>query len=592
MRKCIRVVLLALLGLLSATVLGAAAALVAAVSLAATALIVPGTGTPNANSVGEYMPNFRDYYMQKTQCDDASCELEGVNYPASFWPIPLPGWCDPGRCEKFNVSVAAGVENLKQALGNLENIDPDFDGDLVIAGYSQGARVVSIAKTRIANGDWDQFLDGVDSVQFVFIGNPNRPNGGILSRFGILGRIPILDVTTGQPTPTDTEFETEDWAIRWEGIADFPQYLLNPLAVINSLMGFYYDHGTYLAKNQESDADETPAGYTVDEWREITSNPTKYPEIVHIQKLEGSDTTYYTVTPKVLPLVRPLHSIPFIGKPIADLLEPALRVIIEETGYDRNIPFGQYSPIGLIPFFNPITLVLKLIPAIFQGINNFLANFGLATEIPLTPEVPTPAVSPLAGQDEDEPENARLVSSERDDLAGAGLKSDQANGDLDQQAGGEANQFVAHTQTDGDLVLTEGIETSQLEDEIVAGAAEGEELPETVPEPPTADVDPGVNGADPGQGTGVVMGKEPEDNQVVAANRVDADGRSVSLDASPNRPAADPADGDNGSVQRIAPVTKPSENLSTTPAPAGTVEGSEDDTKDSENSQDSQPAAA
>ena len=34
--------------------------------------------------------------------------------------------------------------------------------------------------------------------------------------------------------------------------------------------------------------------------------------------------------------------------------------------------------------FNPITLFIKLIPAIFQGINNFLANFGLATEIPLT----------------------------------------------------------------------------------------------------------------------------------------------------------------------------------------------------------------
>ena len=64
MRKVGRVVILFLLSLLSTAVLSAATALMAAVSLAATALIVPGTGTPNANTVGNYMENFRDYYMQ------------------------------------------------------------------------------------------------------------------------------------------------------------------------------------------------------------------------------------------------------------------------------------------------------------------------------------------------------------------------------------------------------------------------------------------------------------------------------------------------------------------------------------------------
>ncbi len=83
----------------------------------------------------------------------------------------------------------------------------------------------------------------------VYIGNPNRPNGGLLSRLGFLRHIPILDVTTGQPTPTDTGIPTEDWAIRWEGIADWPSKLLNPLAVVNSILGFDYDHGTYLAFN-------------------------------------------------------------------------------------------------------------------------------------------------------------------------------------------------------------------------------------------------------------------------------------------------------------------------------------------------------
>lgn len=254
MFKAGRVLLLFILSLFSTAVLGAMAAVVAAVSLAATALIVPGTGTPDANEVENYLENFRDYYMQ-TPCEEgggcADEDLEGVNYYASFWPIPLPGWCDPGRCEKFDDSVDDGVDNLGDALTTLQELG--YTGDIIIAGYSQGARVVTISKMQFANGEWDELLEQIESeggeVKFVYIGNPNRPNGGLLSRLGFLGTIPIIDVTTGEPTPTDTEFETEDWAIRWEGIADFPQYLFNPLAVVNSLLGFYYDHGTYLAIN-------------------------------------------------------------------------------------------------------------------------------------------------------------------------------------------------------------------------------------------------------------------------------------------------------------------------------------------------------
>ena len=127
MRKAGRVVVLFVLSLLSTAVLGAVTALIAAVSLAATALIVPGTGTPNANVVGDYRENFRDYYMQGTPCtDDGNCAANnsgnplnegmlGINYPATFWPIPLPGWCPNLSCDKFDVSVATGVQSL--ALG-------------------------------------------------------------------------------------------------------------------------------------------------------------------------------------------------------------------------------------------------------------------------------------------------------------------------------------------------------------------------------------------------------------------------------------------------------------------------------------------
>src|SRR5215211_6986768 len=108
MRKAGRVVVLFLLSLVSTAVLTAATLVLSAISLAATVLIVPGTGTPDANGIGGYMTNFRNYYMQ-TPCSTApgGCPdsgLVGVNYPASFWPIPLPGWCPNLSCDTFNVS--------------------------------------------------------------------------------------------------------------------------------------------------------------------------------------------------------------------------------------------------------------------------------------------------------------------------------------------------------------------------------------------------------------------------------------------------------------------------------------------------------
>jgi hypothetical protein len=572
MRKAGRVVVLFLLSLVSAAALTAVTAVMAAVSLAATvALIVPGTGTPNANTVGDYRQNFRDYYMQNTPCtNNVNCPandtnnpaaggLYGINYPASFWPIPLPGWCPGLTCDQFDISVIKGATNLHSALMLLTPAD-----QIIITGYSQGGRVASIAKMLYKNGAWADvpLPDG-----FVFIGNPNRPNGGLLSRLGFLNNIPILNVTTGQPTPTDLGVPTQDWAIRWEGIADWPTYLFNPLAVVNSILGFAYDHGTYLSINADSDPGDTPAGYTVDEWRDITSHPENHPQIVDIQQY--GDTTYYTITPKVLPLVRPLHLIPFIGKPIADLFEPMLRVLIEETGYARGIPFGAPIGTGLIPFFNPITLFLKLIPALFVGINNFLANFGLTTEIPLSPTTPIPAATPpvstmLADEQEQPEDNA-------DDLSAARMSRVQDNG-AQEEGGteGEENQLLAQGETEGDLTVPEGT--------VPEGTLPEGTVPEQTPieDTPIEPVE-GQNGEhenEANQGDEVVGvlnkdpegGKDPQENKDPEGNRVDANGGSVSLNFSPNKPADATKGGGEGAGE-----TDPADN----PDPAAPSEGTE-----------------
>jgi hypothetical protein len=65
-------------------------------------------------------------------------------------------------------------------------------------------------------------------------------------------------------------------------------------------------------------------------------------------------------------------------------MEPALRDIIEQTGYDRSIPYGKPTTFRLIPIFNPITLAIDLIADIPEGIQQAM-NGGPP---PLNPPAP------------------------------------------------------------------------------------------------------------------------------------------------------------------------------------------------------------
>ena len=269
---------------------------------------------------------------------------------------------------------------------------------------------------------------------------------------GFLGYIPILNVTTGQPTPTNTGIPTEDWAIRWEGIADWPSKLLNPLAVVNSILGFYYDHGTYLAFNADSDPGETPAGYTVDEWREITTNPQNHPQIVDIQKY--GDTTYYTITPKTLPLVRPLHLIPFIGKPIADLIEPALRVDHRRDRLQPRHPVRRPHWDPALPVLQPDHALPQADPRDLHWYQQLPRQLRVDDGDPTSPTDPIAAPAPVDpmtssfGIEQDQPED------NADDMSGARMSMMQDSGDPEQVgAEGEENQLLAQTETEGELTL-------------------------------------------------------------------------------------------------------------------------------------------
>jgi hypothetical protein len=366
MRKSAQATLLLVLALFSAVVLGVATMVTsAAFSLAAsTVLIMGGTGTPDPAAEPGYVPNVLNYYIYpNTSCTDGGCTDTAVVTPETAWPL-YGGLSALTWQDSINEGVDILDGEVQQQIAGM-----GADDHLVIFGYSQSAVIASIEKRRLANE-----LSPEEQAQFewVFTGNPSRPNGGINTRLPLT--LPIVEFPYGPASPTDTNMATDDIALKWDIIADAPLVVTNPIAMFNALIGgpgFGINHGTY--PNPEGDPPTgLVGGYTQDEWQAIMDNPEGYaatnPDVVNVQTY--GDTRYITVTPRVLPLVVPLHMIG-LGF-VADLIEPALRDIIEQTGYDRSIPYVQPTTFRLIPIFNPIKLALDLIADIPEGVQQAL----------------------------------------------------------------------------------------------------------------------------------------------------------------------------------------------------------------------------
>jgi hypothetical protein len=71
-----------------------------------------------------------------------------------------------------------------------------------------------------------------------------------------------------------------------------------------------------------------------------------------------------------------------VTTPIADLIEPTLRVIVE-LGYDRS-SYGTPAKLGLFPDIDPAALAFDLSSAVQSGIDTALSDVGVNTP-PATP---------------------------------------------------------------------------------------------------------------------------------------------------------------------------------------------------------------
>jgi hypothetical protein len=263
--------------------------------------------------------------------------------------------------EKFDQSAAQGEQILDTAILNqIATGDVDAANPVVVSGWSQSSVISSLLMPELAS-------QGVpsDDVHFVLVGDESAPNGGMLERFdlpaGTQPSIPSLGITFSGPEASDL-YPTDVYTHEYDGFADFPQYPVNMLSDLNALLGIAFEHVTYPALTAEQVADAIQL-------------PTSSADTL---------TNYYELPVSTLPLLDPLQLIPFIGNPLADLLNPDLSVLVN-LGYgnvDDNYLGGWSQGDADVPTtlgFLPSSSVLEQVPqalanGLQQGITDALKD--------------------------------------------------------------------------------------------------------------------------------------------------------------------------------------------------------------------------
>jgi hypothetical protein len=343
---------------------GPAAALsVAAVpSAAATLPLVLGpSGVPIPTL--KYVDTVVKWYVTPNSPDGVT-PAQVVFTPEGLYPITgvksLP----------LNTSVDQGMKILSDTLDLLPGGTPT-----TVFGYSQSAIIGSLLEMGYISPT-SPYKDPspaipaelYDSISFVFVGNEMNPNGGFLSRFPDL-LLPSLGIPFYGATPEDA-YPTTNYTREYDGFADFPRYPLNLLSVLNAGLGIIFVHTKYAP---------------TDKCQSFCLTEQEVQAALPLPTTPGTKTQkYYFMPTENLPLVEPLRLIPLIGNPIADLIQPVLKVLVN-LGYGdpahgftsaKQEPANVQVPFGLFPEVSPVEVLSQLVAGVQQGITDFFAALG------------------------------------------------------------------------------------------------------------------------------------------------------------------------------------------------------------------------
>jgi len=257
----------------------------------------------------------------------------------------------------LDVSVSQGVTILNNAI---QSAVASGNTTINVFGYSQSSTISSVVMQMLnpTNTPGGSLLPSDVHLNFTLVGDPSNPNGGLLTRFPGLS-LPSLGITFGTATPGNS-FPTNIYTIEYDGFGDFPQYPIDVLSDVNAFVGIIELHGTYPFFSAAQLLPTTMGG-----------------EAIQLTNTVGPTQTQYFILPtQNLPLLDPVRAIPVIGNPLADLVQPDLRVLVD-LGYGSTTqgwspdPPNVPTPFGVIPPVSPITIAGALATGTQQGISAF-----------------------------------------------------------------------------------------------------------------------------------------------------------------------------------------------------------------------------
>lgn len=354
-----------------ASAAGVAAASPAAATPVDVGLILGASGVPIPNA--QYIAQAYAKYVSPFFTTN---NLQSVFTPEGLYPIT--GIKDL----TLNISVDRGLTTLNNTIMGQLGAGA---GKVTVFGYSQGAILAALELPILQAAGVNP-----DAVSFVLVGNEMTPNGGMLARFPGLN-IPSLGLPFYGGMNANTGYTVINNTLEYDGFADFPQYPIDFLADLNAVTGIVFVHGTYLSVPQAQ----------LDQAITLPTSPGY-----------NGGTTYRMIPTPNLPLLEPVRAIPYLGNPIAELLQPDLRYLINWGYGDPNYgwstgPADVTTPFGLFP---PLSATTALPGDLLSGTQQGIFNAANALQAQGPPQLPHFTLPDLSGAPNTLPSPGTLLS--------------------------------------------------------------------------------------------------------------------------------------------------------------------------------------
>jgi len=365
-----------------------------------TALPTAATIPPfTANDVSLFMGGTGNPFPSQENIDAANARYvraNGITQLIQRLVTPEQGYPLTGvKSLTLDASVQQGLTILDNAL--YDQIVNQHK-TVTVYGISQSAIISSLEMRNLAAGTsiFGATPPDASQLNFVLTGNEMNPNGGQFSRFPNLS-LTALGLTFYGPTPSDTIYPTAIYTQEYDGFADFPRYPLNFVSDLNAVLGIAFVHTQYAA---------IPVSH-VDAALELPTSPGY-----------TGNTHYFMIRTENLPLLTPLRAIPVVGPPLADLIQPDLKVIVNlgygDPAYGFSTSYADvWTTFGLFPDVSPGTVVNALAAGTQQGIHDFSADIQHIISQPaaVVPPLALPAAPDPATTLANLPSPAKVVNA-------------------------------------------------------------------------------------------------------------------------------------------------------------------------------------